>query len=195
MRVLLWVLLAITIAAAMLVLGLSAWPGLLGDLVLWSIVFLLICSPLVALMAVVFAIMVYRRYRQGRLSPFPKCEAVAIPIIMAAALTLLVLQVPLRVAFLLSQSAFEQAVAAAPTSPHGGGTRLGLYKVDEFAAAPCGGVFFRVYAAPDGISPDTMSYGFAYQPNPQTTPFGTAHYSVSHLWGDWYTFEASNDWF
>jgi hypothetical protein len=45
----------------------------------------------------------------------------------------------------------------------------------------------------DGIGPDTMSYGFAFKPNPEGTPFGRSGYSYSHVVGDWYVFSASND--
>lgn len=72
--------------------------------------------------------------------------------------------------------------------------RLGAYEVDEYAADPRGGVFFRVHIGFDGISPDRMSYGFAFKPNRQGTPFGAARYRVYRLGGDWYWFHASNDW-
>ena len=40
-----------------------------------------------------------------------------------------------------------------------------------------------------------MSYGFAYRPNRQGSPFGAARYGVWRLSGsDWYWFRASDDW-
>ena len=49
------------------------------------------------------------------------------------------------------------------------------------------------HSGPDGIGPDTMSYGFASRPNREGTPFGRAGYHLSHVLGDWYVFSASND--
>ena len=63
--------------------------------------------------------------------------------------------------------------------------RLGIYHVDRLAADPRGGVYFRTHTGADGIGPDTMSYGFAFRPNPVGTPFGRAGYGYSHLFGDW----------
>ncbi len=51
----------------------------------------------------------------------------------------------------------------------------------------------RTYAGPDGIGPDTMSYGFAFRPNREGTPFGKAGYHLSPMIGDWYCFSASNN--
>jgi hypothetical protein len=73
------------------------------------------------------------------------------------------------------------------------GQRLGVYSVDRYAADPRGGIYFRTHAGPDGIGPDTMSYGFAFWPNREGTPFGKAGYGLSHMVGDWYCFSASND--
>jgi hypothetical protein len=70
---------------------------------------------------------------------------------------------------------------------------LGVYFVDRYAADTGGGVYFRAHAAADGIGPDTMSYGFAFRPNPEGTPFGGAGYRYTHVADDWYVFSASND--
>jgi hypothetical protein len=100
-------------------------------------------------------------------------------------------------AFLIDRPAFETAAVGAPKSTIGMpfGKRLGIYNVDECAADPRGGLFFRVYSGRDGISPDTMSYGFVKQPNLKGSPFGAAKYAIFHLVDDWYWFRASNDWF
>jgi hypothetical protein len=87
-------------------------------------------------------------------------------------------------------------IDTAPISRYGGkplGHRLGFYSVDRYAADPRGGAYFRTHAGPDGIGPDTMSYGFAHRPNPEGSPFGRAGYHLSHVVGDWYVFSASND--
>jgi hypothetical protein len=103
---------------------------------------------------------------------------------------------PRRAALLLSRPAFQRYIATAPATANEGeplNRFLGVYHVDRYAAAPRGGVYFRTHAGPDGIGPDTMSYGFAYKPNRQGTPFGRADYRLSRIVGDWYAFMASND--
>lgn len=40
---------------------------------------------------------------------------------------------------------------------------------------------------------DTLSFGFAYRPNLDGTPFGNAYYHTSHLFGEWYVFRVSDD--
>ncbi|WP_139228486.1 hypothetical protein [Planctomicrobium piriforme] len=64
----------------------------------------------------------------------------------------------------------------------------------DYATDPRGGVSFRTHTSPDGIGPDTMSYGFAYHPNGEGTPFGAAGYQVRRLQNGWYWFMTSNDW-
>lgn len=155
-------------------------------------------GPLALIVIAAVAVTLWRRHRQGRLGPVPGREAVTILVVVVLTLALLVFYVPRRVAFLLSRSSFEKMVQSAPESGYGGtkiNARLGLYRVDEYAADPRGGVFFRVYSGRDGIGPDTMSYGFAHRPNRQGTPFGAAHYALSHVIGDWYWFRASDDWY
>jgi hypothetical protein len=91
---------------------------------------------------------------------------------------------------------FQRYAAAAPPSgseDEALGRWLGAYFVDRYAADPRGGIYFRTHSGPDGIGPDTMSYGFAYQPNSEGTPFGEAGYRYSRMAGDWYCFSASND--
>ena len=81
------------------------------------------------------------------------------------------------------------------------GLRLGLhsfapsgaYHLIEYAADPRGGVYFVTGQGGDGSGPDTTSYGFVYQPNSQGSPFGRKYYNPVHLFGDWYMFEASDD--
>jgi hypothetical protein len=116
--------------------------------------------------------------------------------ILSLCFVLILNGVPKRVAFVLSRSAFQRLAAKAPISEFNGealGRRIGVYYVDRYAPDPRGGVFFRTHSGADGIGPDTMSYGFAYRPNPEGTPFGRAGYRYSHVVGDWYEFSASND--
>jgi hypothetical protein len=104
--------------------------------------------------------------------------------------------IPMRVAFLLSRPSFERYAAMATASEHNSAPLerwLGVYFVDRYAADAGGGVYFRTHAGADGIGPDTMSYGFAFRPNPNWTPFGFARYRFAQVTGDWIVFSASND--
>jgi hypothetical protein len=116
-------------------------------------------------------------------------------VIMLAVAGLLWFNVPQRIAFRFYYSEFQPLVLAAPAGWRGEelGRRLGPYWVDRYGADPRGGVFFRTHTGPDGIGPDELSYGFAFQPNPDGTPFGVARYRLHHLFGDWYAFAVSDD--
>ena len=180
------------------ILWLSIWPGLLVDLLFFTITFSVLWVPLVLPAAVVFAVMIAARIDRAWLTPLPKLEISVLTIIGVLTLGMLKYEIPRRLAFVVSRDAFEQYLVAAKPSKFGGvpiHSRVGLYRVSEYAADPRGGVFFCVYSGADGIGPDVMSHGFAYQPNCQGTPFGAARYHVYHIIGDWYGFRASDDWF
>jgi hypothetical protein len=116
--------------------------------------------------------------------------------VLVVCFALVLTGLPRRIAFFLSCPAFERYVATAPAFGGGNaplGRWLGAYYVDTYAADPRGGIYFRTHAGADGIGPDTMSYGFAFRPNPQGTPFGRASYRCARMVGDWYMFSASND--
>ena len=195
-RLMVRVLLIVITAELFGALYLSMLPGGWNDLTvnLAAVVVFLTLVPIALFTLVFIAIKLIRR--QGRLSDLPLREAAAVALFAVATAGLVVFAVPRRVAFALSRSAFDEASASAPIPEQEGAatnSRIGLYYVDCYARDPRGGVFFRVNTGPDGFI-DTMSYGFAYQPNREGTPFGAAHYELSHLTGDWYEFQASNDW-
>jgi len=192
-RLMVRVLLIVITAELFGALYLSMLPGGWNDLTvnLAAVVVFLTLVPIALFTLVFIAIKLIRR--QGRLSDLPLREAAAVALFAVATAGLVVFAVPRRVAFALSRSAFEETCKSAPEGWHELNSRLGLYHVDEYATDSRGGVFFRVNTGPDGFI-DTMSYGFAYQPNREGTPFGAAHYELSHLTGDWYEFQASNDW-
>ena len=112
-------------------------------------------------------------------------------LILLITLVLLGLDVPRRVAFFASRGAFEAYAAQSPVQEYGAAELnqwLGVFWVDEYAADPRGGVYFRVFRTAVGIGPDTMSYGFVRQPNPHGSPFGAAHYRYFPIGGGWYWF-------
>ncbi len=117
-------------------------------------------------------------------------------LILTINILLLVTNFPMRLGFVVSRLPFQALAESASTRPGAEvllEKRLGLYFVDRCASDRRGGIYFRVHQGPDGIGPDTLSSGFAYKPNPKGTPFGRARYDYSHLFGNWYWFQASND--
>lgn len=100
------------------------------------------------------------------------------------------------ITFPLFQDAFEQLVKTSPAKRDFSGfasQKIGPYPVDDYCADDRGGVYFRTNTGRDGLGPDTVSYGFAFRPNLQGTPYGNTSYELTQLFGDWYTFSASND--
>jgi hypothetical protein len=177
-------------------LGISIYPGLLGDLLIWPIVISILIAPIVALFAVI-SLLFFDWTRILDRSRLPWRQIKVSMTFLGVTFLLLSFFVPGRIAFAMSKSAFEQLVAKAPRPELSMrvNRRLGVYYVDEYAVDLRGGVYVRVRTGPDGIGPDTMSYGFAYKPNRQGSPYGAKYYDISYLEGNWYLFSASDDWF
>jgi hypothetical protein len=203
----------LSFAGGIAVLGLSMYPGLLGDVLFASffilVFFLSVCLPVLAIAGVVYLVRRHSGSGKKKVESLTKPLADAIgfdrPLgrnrslakfapSMIAIVVFLYFQVPLRVAFLFSRPAFDRAVTySREWWDKKASARLGIYTVDSCCIDPRGGVYFRTFQGVDGISPDTMSHGFVFKPNPTGTPFGRAGYQYSHLIGDWYSFAASND--
>jgi len=186
----------LAVLVCLLALAMSVYPGVLNDLMFLAILLSFIVVPVVGITGSVTLLVLVRR---GKLkgAAIPWGHAAVVIGVLFGTYVLLKLYVPRRIAFATSRSAFQQRVAQAPTSDYNGralNKRLGVYRVDEYAADPRGGVYFRVHSGGDGIGPDVMSYGFCYNPNPKGTPFGAAHYRIFRLGNGWYWFYASDDW-
>jgi hypothetical protein len=184
---------AITIAGGVILLVMSLWPGYAGGCVI------LLALPLIALLGIAWLIVAARATSQSSkgTKPLRVRPVLVAPVAVCLTFGLLVFYIPRRVAFMAVQSRFDSYLQSATASEYGGTNLdrwLGIYHVDEYAADPRGGVYFRTGTGPDGIGPDTTSYGFAYRPNGQGTPFGAAHYLVRPLGRGWYWFQASDDW-
>ncbi len=182
----------LTGAACTSVLLLDARPGMLEDLLFFAVILGVVAVPVAALGVLVTAIVLARKGKAIRLPARPVAVVLAMLFVTGA---LLWLHVPRRIGFEFSRSAFEQRL---PESRRGDSTiarRIGLYPVDEMRVDARGGVYFRVDSGLDGISPDTMSYGFVHEPNDAGSPFGASKYRTRRLGGGWSWFQASNDWF
>ena len=69
---------------------------------------------------------------------------------------------------------------------------LGIYRVLDSLRDARGGVYFRTSTSSDMMI-DTMSWGFAWRPNQEGSPYGRARYRLRPLGGAWYSFRASDD--
>jgi hypothetical protein len=179
----------VAVGAAML-LVMSVWPGYASGC--WYVIGLGLAALLgISWLFVVLRIRYHRRPLGFRAAAFA-------PLIVVVTYLLLTFYVPRRIAFRAALDQFEAMLPSAPAATENGARplnrRLGVYRVDQYAADPRGGVYFRTGAGQDGIGPDRMSFGFVHRPNPSGTPFGAARYLFRPLGGDWYWFQASDDW-
>ena len=186
---------AFTLLGGVGLLGLAVWPGGIEDVV-FGLPTLCLFLPLLLCW---FLLLIGLALRDivGMFDPVVRRRwGLWSAAVMFATLGLLWFRVPQRVAFVFCHSELRRLADSAPTTEFGDeelGRRVGPYWVDRYEADLRGGVFFRTHVGPDGIGPDRMSYGFAYRPNGQGTPFGNARYRSHHLFGDWYGFAVSDD--
>jgi hypothetical protein len=192
------------VLGCLVVLTISVYPGALDDLLFAAILLLFLAMPIVVIAMLIVVIValvtliVFARRGTMKGVTIPWRRVAIIATVLFGTYVLLKFYVPRRIAFAVSRAAFQQLVLQAPKSDRQRtplNRRLGVYRVDEYATDPRGGVYFRVYSGGDGIGPDRMSYGFTYRPNSKGTPFGAAHYRVFGLGNDWYWFRASDDWY
>ena len=175
----------------------SVYPGGLQDLfmpllVLFCVVFVVGPVWLIWLLAL---LVLELRQKRKPLTQVPWRRVVGTFAILLLVYATLKFYIPRRVVFPFHKDSFATHVAGAPESEFMGEPferRLGIYHVDEYAKDPRGGVYFRVNSTADMIN--IVSWGFAYQPNDEGSPFGNAHYSVHPLGGGWYWFTANDDW-
>ncbi len=190
------IFLVLTVLACMSALVVSIYPGVLNDVLFLGGLLTCTVGPIAGLVGL-YVIGLLRdkgRFANVRIPWKPLVVAFVCLFLTYATLKF---YIPRRVVFSVTRPAFEAHIDQAVVSDFGGAEFdgwIGPYKVDEFAADPRGGVFFRVYSGRDGIGPDTMSYGFAFEPNPEGTPFGAAHYRTFRLGNSWCWFRASDDW-
>jgi hypothetical protein len=186
----------ITVALVVSLVLMSAYPGLIASTV-FSLLGVITLLPLLGLWFLFIAVTAVREIVQRRpITAALGAQAAALSIF---AFGLVVLRVPLRMAFAFSQPAFERFMRSTAL-PDDDKLRaesisrwFGIYHVDRWAHDSRGGVFFRTGTGADMI--DTMSYGFAFHPNREGSPFGRAGYFLSPIAGEWHTFSVSDDYY
>jgi hypothetical protein len=191
----------ITLFICVAILIISIYPGALNSFFFPVILVSIVCVPFAVLVTLFWGLRTLgRRDLKSIRLPWqtfvPWREVAIIAGIVLVCYVLLKFYIPRRLAFMVSRSAFEQVRVQLPISAKENITlnrKLGLYEVDEYAMDSRGGAYFRVFSGGDGLSPDTISYGFVHQPNREGSPFGAAHYQIFYLYGDWYWFRVSDD--
>ncbi|MGL5061128.1 MAG: hypothetical protein ACRC62_14240 [Microcoleus sp.] len=207
-------LLFLTITTCSFILILSIYPGLLQTLPVMLAIALIGLFFLLAIGfgLILFAIDIIQKLQspQNRAidlkSNFSKNSLIRICLILVIFISsygLLKFYIPRRIAFTFARPAFEGWLRKkppqntnqnSPNIPRQLNIKLGIYQVDSYAIDRRGGQYFRVHSHGDGLGPDTISYGFVYQPNREGSPFGDAYYRIYSLGDGWFWFQASNDW-
>jgi hypothetical protein len=190
------VIFVMTVFGGIGLLVLAVWPGLL-EAAVFDIPLVFVSVPLLGCWFILLVASALRDLARMPGSARRRRKwGLASATVMFAMMGLLWFQVPQRVGLSFCTPRLQELVDAAP---RGGGVqelgeRVGPYRVDVYGGDPRGGVYFRTRTEQAGLSPDQMSYGFAFRPNGRGTPFGNAYYQLRHLFGDWYGFTVSDDW-
>jgi len=186
-----------SIAGSVLVLFLSIHPGVVPTILSHS--FWLLFLPLTIAALFVCAAMIWMLIKQPKQSLLSMARLPLAAACLFASLVIAASGVLPRGAFLLCRSSFEPFIASAPTSKREKRTlldrRLGFWHVDRYAADRRGGVYFPVGTF-TGFLAGTVTYGFAYKPNAEGSPFGNAYmaYHTVHITGDWFYFRDVDPW-
>jgi len=185
----------ITVTVEVIVLVVSTWPGLLASVVFdfwfvgmdFGVPGFFIAVPL----AVVWLLAAWVIAMRPSAHPFGLYLAAS----LVVTALLLWFSLPQAAGFSLSRSSFQRFLSAQPIESSAGhvtlNRRFGIYRVAQVASDSRGGTYFQVRTVPDFV--DTLSYGFALQPNRDGTPFGAARYTLAPLGLGWYAFRASDD--
>ena len=188
------IILGAAIAITFLLLPLSVYPGLPSELAFLTVVSSPFWMPAACISLWVFVDLAHQDPDLLGPPPGRGRRRAAAALLLVVNCGLLWSGAPRRLAFLHALPAFEASLVAAP-SAYSGGKRfdrpLGVYHVDQFAADPRGGIYFRTRSGPVDFSTSRMTYGFSHRPNQTGSPFGDDKYAFSHVVGDWYAFQAS----
>jgi hypothetical protein len=185
-------ILCVSIVISGLFLPLSVYPGLLTEVVFFGLISSPFWLPALCISLWVYLDTVDQVPDVAGLT-LPRCLRLVAIAVLVLNCSLLCFGVPQRLGFLHARMAFEAMVAMAPRASAGAvvmDRRAGVYQVRHCAADSRGGVYFATRSAPYGFLSGRMTHGFAYRPNPGGSPFGDEKYALSHVFGDWYVFQA-----
>ncbi len=191
-----YILIAVSALFGVGLIVLSLYPGMASTLFDLAFFTALFWIPVVGIAGVVVFVQVIRSLIRDWRQTMPLVGLFCLSgVVGMLCLILAISGIPRGIAFRASAGEFKSLCSSAQQSEYMGNKlnkRIGVWTVDRYAADPRGGVFFRTGTAADFV--DTISYGFAYHPNTNGTPFGNAGYWLSEVESGWYYFWVSNDW-
>lgn len=172
---------------AVLLLWVGTWPGLLSSFCLTPFVFFVLCWAFhtwCGLASQVFEphVVLYR----------PKPPVLLCGALLCACVVLGLCGVPRMAVVWFNRDRLEALAATAPVTERGVPLHrcIGPVYVSVYGADHRGGVYFvteKCQTSPD-LDANPVYYGFAFRPT-SGGPFGVTQ-SISHLFGDWYSFSS-----
>jgi hypothetical protein len=177
------------LAAAMTIgVPLSVWPGLMPEILLISAVFAVFWIPILLFGYVLTKAQIGHHLQRPHVVR-------NLFIAIAAGSTLCATALPQRLTFFACRNQFDRVIVDLDVLPRSQVERwFGLYYVHGYDTDSRGGTYFQTYQGTDGIGPDILTSGFAWKPNREGSPYGNSQYSIQWLFGNWYSFSASDDW-
>jgi hypothetical protein len=129
--------------------------------------------------------------------PRRRKSALIVLLCLAATPALLLTSTPRWLAFHQHQHQFEALLVQPPPAGNRAvvplNADLNVYWIDHWGTDARGGTYFRTLSGRVDGRADRRSFGFAYRPNPDGSPFGNERYELRHLTGDWYSFAATDE--
>jgi hypothetical protein len=188
-----WFLALFTFVLSGGILALSAVPGVLEQVP--NTVRLVVGGPLVLFASGLASWHLLGPPRPGR--PRRRGHALIVLLCIAGTTLLLLNSVPRRLLFRQHRQEFEALLPMAPPPGNhqviGLNADLSIFWIDQWGTDARGGTYFRTVSGRDQGRAEKRSFGFAYQPNEQGSPFGDAGYELQHLTGDWFSFAATDE--
>jgi hypothetical protein len=187
-----WFLAVLTFVLSVVVLGLSIFPGPLEQVPVT-----LGRSIAGACTFIAFVLALAQLFRASRGERRQRGSAIVVLVCLVATPLLLFTDLPRRLVFQQHQADFEALVQEAPLPANHAvvplNADLSVFWIDQWGTDARGGTYFRTMSGRADGKAERRSFGFAYQPNADGSPFGDSRYQVWHLTGDWYSFSATDD--
>jgi hypothetical protein len=188
-----WFLALFSFVLSVVLVGLSVFPGVLEQ----------VPSDLRAIGGGAYGLLAFGLGSWRLLGPNrtgrPRRRGSALVVLLCVVVTplLLLTHTPRRILFGQHRGEFEKLLEQAPQPGNRAvvplNADLSVYWIDHWGTDARGGTYFRTVSGRADGRPDRRSFGFAYRPNPDGSPFGDARYELAHLTGDWYSFSAADD--
>ncbi|MHC4290452.1 MAG: hypothetical protein ACYSSK_10460 [Planctomycetota bacterium] len=175
----------------------SLWPGSLNEVIFIIAITAFFWIPGILFFVIHDIFKIFRQFRKNKGKAKLLSYRLGLHVlIVSCTFAILTFDIPIRIAFCISKPSFEQFLeknqSDIRTSVYDKGIseNLGIWTVDHCLKDSRGGTYFRIGNELNMI--DTISYGFAFNPNDEGTPFGHVEYKTRII-GDWYFFCASDD--